>query len=250
MKNFSYALIALMCFNLSHAQSDISSTSNHFVNTQWINMSMGAEAIGTGALSANPDLMNAIKQSQLFDLNWGKATMKLNDNFEIVEARYNPFNDAIEIKQNDKIVELPKSNNREIKFIDRRITYQAKSYYGSDGKIYTSYFIVNNMADDVTVLKKEWIEENPNYGKRLNAYMNVVVVTEQFKRKDYYYFIDENNMLFLLTTDRNLINNMYPNHAKSIIKYIRTNKLRSDDENDLITLAKYIKTLQDENSGM
>jgi hypothetical protein len=239
-----------MCFNLSHAQSDISSTSNHFVNPQWTNMSMGAGAVGTGVLSANPDLMNAIKQSQLFDLNWGKATMKVNESFEIVEARYNPFNDAIEIKQNDKIVELPKSNNREIKFIDRNMTYQAKSYYGSDGKIYTSYFIVNNMSADVTVLKKEWIEENPNYGKRLNAYMNVVVVTEQFKRKDYYYFIDENNMLILLTTDRSLIKNLYPDNAQSIIKYIRANKLKSDNENDLMTLAKYIKTLQDENSGM
>lgn len=250
MKNFMYSLIALTCFNLSYAQSDISSSPNQFFNPQWLNMSMGEEVIGTRVLSTNPYLLNAIKQSGLFDLNWEKAEIMVNDNFQIVEARFIPFYDAIEIKQEGKIFEFAKVNNSNIKFINTNVTYQAKSFYGSDGKIHTSYFIVNNLTDDTTLLKKEWLEQNPNYGKRLNTYMDVVVVSEQFKRKDYYYFIDDNNRLFYLTADRSLIKNLYPDHAKSIINYIRSNKLKSDDENDLMTLAKYIKTIKSENSGM
>lgn len=239
----------LMFINLCHAQSDISST-NYYFNPQFVNMSVGSEAVWTKVLSDNPDLLHAVKQSQLFDLNWEKTEMKVNENFQIVEARYNPYSDAIEIKKDGKIFEFAKVNNRNIKFIDTDVTYQAKSFYGSDGKIYTSYFIISKFADDTTLLKKEWIEENPAYGKRLNAYMDVVVVSEQFTRKDYYYFIDDNNRLFHLTTDRRLIKDIYPDNAESIIKYIRTNKLSSDNENDLMTLARYIKTLQSDNAGM
>lgn len=250
MKKYIHSLIILMFFNFCLAQSDVSTTPNQFINAQWVNMSMGSEVFWTKTLSDNPDLINDIKQSGLIDLNWEKAKMEINENFQVVEARYNPFNDVIEVKQDGKIFEFAKVNNRNIKFIDTDVTYQAKSFYGSDGKIYTSYFIVNNLADDTALLKKEWLEQNPDFGKRLNTYMNVVIVSEQFKKKDYYYFIDDDNRLCYLTTNRSFIKNMYPDNAEFIWKFIRANKLKSDDENDMMTLAKYIKTLKSENTGM
>jgi hypothetical protein len=184
---------------------------------------------------------------QLLDLKWEKAEVEFNNNYQLVEARYNPFIDAIEIKQDDKIFELAKSNNRKIKFTDTNITYQAKSYYGSDNKIYSSYFIVNNQADDITVLKREWIEFNESYQKTDLKYPSVVRNKEKYNKRNFYYFIDDNNRLFLLTTNRRDIKKMFPENAKSIINFITANKLTSDTEKDMTTLAAYIYSLKREN---
>jgi hypothetical protein len=246
MKNITYTLIAFFIFDVCNAQI---SSSGSFFNPNFSDVSWSA-AFFDGRPIDNQNVMNAVRKSQLFDLNWETAEIKVGENFQIVEARYNPFNDAIEIKQDDKIFEFAKVNNRNIEFIDTDVTYRAKSFYGSDGKIYTSYFVVNSLADDTTVLKKEWFEVNKFYGESISKYPSVVYDTEKFKKKDYYYFIDENNRIFYLTTDRSLIKNLYPDYAKSIINYIRSNKLKSDDENNMMTLARYIKTLKSEHIGM
>jgi hypothetical protein len=229
MKRFYCTCIVLAFFNFSTAQD------------MW---GFNTEMLSGNDYMAADDRRNSfyttleysVKRSD--ELNWQNLSLSANGEQQTVVVRYNPIKDAIEIKDANKIYEIAKRHNVSVTFAETNVTYQAKSYYGDDGKIYTSYFIVDSSFDDVGVLKKESFKRDERrWRKRRNG-------TIRFNKIDMYYIIDGNNKLFYLTTDRATIRKSFPDRAPSIIKYIRKNKLRESRYDDIIKLAKYIKTFE------
>jgi hypothetical protein len=229
MKRFYCTCIVLASFNFSLAQE----TSQH--QTAWFN---GDHYMATEDLRQTfyAKLMYSVERSD--ELNWQNLSLSANGKQQIVVARYNPIKDAIEIKDPDKIYEIAKRHDLSVTFSETNVTYQAKSYYGDDGKIYTSYFIVDDSFEDLGILKRESFKgDKRRWRTRRDG-------TIRFKKIDMYYIIDKNNMLFYLTTDRATLRKSFPDQAPSIIKYIRKNKLSESRYDDIIMLAKYIKTFE------
>jgi hypothetical protein len=223
MKNITYTLIAFLIFNFCNAQGDLIIQSS-----------------GLGWVHSAPDYEGKkFNITQFFDLEkWEKAEIEKN---QLVEARYNPFDDAIEIKQGDTIFELAKSNNRKVKFND--ITYQAKSYYGRDDKIHTHYFII---TEEPNVFKKVSFERDFSKPKTTLQYPSAVTNPPSYIKKYFYYFINDDNRLFGLTTKRKYIKEAFPEQAKSIINFSKVNNLNSNNEKDMIRLFQYIQSLNNE----
>lgn len=238
MKTITYILITLVSFNFCNAQS-------HRVSTDFeSSLNLG----GDPAFDYERVLLNAVKKSELFNLDWQSAEIKLNDNPQLVKARYNPFIDAMEINKDDKIFELAKRNNQNITFLDTGISYQARSYFATDGKIYTTYFIVDTSAADTTILKREVIETSSQ--KKALSYLGVNGEQSKLTKVYFYYVIDDSNRLYQLTTNRRDLKKMFPDDAKSIISFIKTHNIRSNNKEDLITLAGFINSPKNETLGM
>lgn len=230
MTNFYHTFIAIAFFNLSIAQG----ISVH--ETALNNSPRNMASLGEERNVFYAELEYSINRSD--ELKWQNLSLSADGEQQTVVARYNPIKDAIEIKEGDKIYEIAKRHNLSVTFVETNVTYQAKSYYSYDGKIYTSYFIVDNSFEDLGVLKRESFERDERrWRKQRNG-------TIRFNKIDTYYIIDENNTLFSLTTDRPSLRKSFPDQAPSIIKYIKKNKLSESSYDDIIKLAKYIKNLQ------
>jgi hypothetical protein len=106
--------------------------------------------------------------------------------------------------------------------------------------IYNSYFIVDDFAEELGVLKKEGFTKTK---AKQSQYFSTQKEGVEIVKNDVYYLINNDNKLFHLTTNRRVIKKSFPEDASSIIKYIKKNKLRESNYDDIIELAKYIKTL-------
>lgn len=230
MEKLIYTIVALVFFNLCTAQ--VSSINTHQHQTAMLNSDQYVTVKDLNN-SFYTTLAYSLERSD--ELNWQTLRLSANGEQQTVLARYNPNKDAIEIKDDEKIYEIVKRHNVSVTFVETNVTYQAKSYYGVDGKIYTSYFIVDNYFEDLGVLKRESFKgDERRWRKRRDG-------TIRFIKIDTYYIIDESNRLFYLTTDRRTIRKSFPDQASSIIKYIKKNKLTESRYDDMITLARYIK---------
>ena len=167
------------------------------------------------------------------ELKWKQATILLNNEPKTVSARYNVLYDDIEVKDNNKTYKLVERPHLNVTFSETNETYQYISYYGNDGHVYSSYFIVDDLSDELGVFKKQSFKKS-----RDRYYGNYKVV------KDYmYYMLDANNKLCHLTTNRRTIKKAFPEEADAILNFVKKNKINKRNQNDLISLARYINSL-------
>lgn len=232
MRNFYINLVCLMICGFVFSQSSTTvALSDPTINNQFGMPSFADE-------ERQAELIAAIKNSE--DLQWSKALISSEGELKEVIARYNPLNDEIEIKEGENFYQLLKADNLLITFESTGKKYQLKSYNGDDNQIYKSYFLVNTMNDTDYILKKESYEMVKTNKK--TPYNSVRLNRRVLTKKNHFY-LWHNNELFYLSTNRTLIRRNYPDYKKEIIKYTRKHKLNSKNEEDLVKLATYIKSL-------
>ncbi len=232
MRNFYINLVCLMICGFVFSQSSTTvALSDPTINNQFGMPSFADE-------ERQAELIAAIKNSE--DLQWSKALISSEGELKEVIARYNPLNDEIEIKEGENFYQLLKTDNLLITFESTGKKYQLKSYNGDDNQIYKSYFLVNTMNDTDYILKKESYEMVKTNKK--TPYNSVRLNRRVLTKKNHFY-LWHNNELFYLSTNRTLIRRNYPDYKKEIIKYTRKHKLNSKNEEDLVKLATYIKSL-------
>ncbi|MBO6632837.1 MAG: hypothetical protein JJ936_15035, partial [Psychroserpens sp.] len=65
-----------------------------------------------------------------------------------------------------------------------------------------------------------------------------------YKENVKYFFVDHNSNLIALSTNKKDVKSLYASKSDEIWSFIRKNKLKKDDLNDLATLAVYMKVIQ------
>ena len=233
MKNFVCTFITLVVFNMSYGQ--------------WAYLGTTEAGFGVRSEIAEEIKNEKLKRSilDLSEYRWQNVNISLNGKKDSIIARYNPITDAVEIKENNDIATIAKRNNMRFTFTESNFTYQVKSYYGNDNKIYMSHFLVDEFSDELGIYKKEVFKfSEPKKSK----YISLEIKEEELDRSKIYYIIDSSNKLFYLTLDRNTIRKSFPKNAREIIKFIKKHKLRENNKSDLITLARYLQNLQTKKS--
>ncbi|MDG5492389.1 hypothetical protein [Psychroserpens sp. SPM9] len=236
MKNLILITLSLFVGNLVNSQSS-STNCTLTTNTNHCNSANNFPALTPSFL----DVQFSDVYYKSDELKWKKATLLINNQPKIVSARYNALYDAIEVKNNNKIYKLKERPNLNIAFLESNETYQYISYYGDDGLVYSSYFIVDHLSDELGVFRKQAFQ------KARDRYLGT---DSKIEITDVYYMLDQNNKLVHLTTSKRTIKKAFPDKAAAIIKFVKTNNINKRKQEDLITLARYIKSLiQDKNLG-
>lgn len=163
---------------------------------------------------------------------------------EIFQLRYNAVSDEMEIIGNDKNSTQAINKNIDgisITFLSNNKTYKVYNYINNSGIVNRGYFIdLSNTNSDIKLL----IKESKVYVKRkpaLNSYQETKPA--QFKREDDTYYILSNNTAQELPKKGKDIAGLFPEHTKTILTYIKSEKIKTNREEDLIKLVNYINTL-------
>jgi hypothetical protein len=230
MKKLFTAFIVLVCFNLSFSQQIAYEPVFYPLNEMFENIE------------------NEVFTQRIIDLDefrWQLVDMSFNGKSEKqIMGRFNPITDAVEIKENDNIKVVVKRNDLRIAFTETNTTYQAKSYYGDDDKIYTTYFLVDEFSDELGLYKKQTFHSvKPNSTK----YIDIRKQENEIKKGELFFIIDKNNRLLQLTTNRRVIRKSFPKNAPLIINFIKDNNLVEKEKSDIVALARFVNSLQFKN---
>lgn len=162
----------------------------------------------------------------------------------IFNLRYNAYNDIIEIQKSANEIEALYKD-----LVDVTVTILNKSYRAYDYKDTSTnaqkrgYFVVvsNGEAGQKPLLIKEriiFIEKKPaksSYNQTKPA---------QYKRKsDQYYTLNDNGSAINLPSNKKDLANAFPKHTKDVLNFIKSNKIKTSKQEDLIKLINYINTL-------
>ncbi len=206
----------------------------------------------------NNDLLNQVTNQQLIsstksNINNIKGSPYINQKFlpvtidklsgKNLSARYNAFNDEIEIKKgssNINYVLNKKSKFSKIQFISSKVSYEAHHYI-ENNKNKHGYLAQLNPTGNYLLLKKQhitFIEAKPSktgYDKETPA---------QFKKtKDKYFIKISDDKIIELQKNKKDFAKLFPKHEKEILSYIKKQNINIKKEIDLIKLVKYINTL-------
>ena len=163
---------------------------------------------------------------------------------KIVKARYNAYDDEIEIRiDEDNIQNFNKNiKNVIITFLLDDTVYTSLKYIDSDDGLQTGYFITLTEANSKTklYLKKEirFVKAKPaQTGYDINK-------PAEFKNNNDVYFVSINGAYAReLPTKKKEIVKLFPENSKVILDYIKENKIKTSRESDLINLINYINSI-------
>ena len=165
---------------------------------------------------------------------------------KIFSLRYNAFNDIIEVKKSETEIEAlnKQLSNVTITFTNGNKSYRAFNYIDEDSNQQKrGYFVIVSDADEgkKPLLLKERIvfiekqKAKTSYDKTKPA---------QYKRKsDQYFTLDDNGIAIELPSNKKDLAKTFPKHSKDILSFIKSNKIKTSKEEDLIQLINYINTL-------
>jgi hypothetical protein len=163
---------------------------------------------------------------------------------KIVKARYNAYDDEIEIRiDEDNIQNFNKNiKNVFITFLVDDTVFTTLKYINPNDGLQTGYFVTLTEANTKAklYLKKEirFVEAKPavsGYDRNKPA---------EFKSKNDTYFISINDAYAreLPSKKKDLVK-LFPENSKEISAFIKDNKIKTSRETDLITLIDYINSI-------
>lgn len=192
-------------------------------------------------------------QGELFGqkMNFGdiKGTPYLNDEFiegDVVSTsntkyvgiplRYNCYSDQMEFKGEDgKPIAVENSIVKSVIIDGKEFIYSA---YSNGNKIHRSYFEIIK-AGDISLLKK--YETRFNEAQPAKAYQDPVPA--MFKETIPQYYFKQGKSEALKITKAKEFLKMLPEHQDKMHKYLKENKLKMNNEDDLIKLFDHYNTL-------
>jgi hypothetical protein len=164
-----------------------------------------------------------------------------------LQARYNGYNgdmEVLDVATGDVFVLNKQVDNYEVTFIGDDKTYKIYNYIDEDGYISKEFFIKLMNNNNISLLKKENVQF---LGERIAVSTYDKPRNASYKRAndDYYIKIsnDDDQNAIILPNKKKDIANLFPKHSKTILTYIKENKIKTSREEDLIKLLNYISTL-------
>ncbi len=234
MKNILIAsLLMSFCFNISTAQEEYVADINQIGNTG------GSLMLSTAKPRTNINVEGTpyITESY-FPI---KLTSFEERNFQ---ARYNGYNGDMEVLDVDKgsVFVLNKNfNNYKVDFIGLNKTYKVFKYVDDSGVLSNDFFVVLTSNNNLKLLKKENVKF---YGERIATSTYDKPRKANYKRgNDEYYIVIGDTNAQPFSTRKKDIAKQFSGSSKKILDYIKTNKLKTSKDEDLIQVINYISTL-------
>lgn len=181
-----------------------------------------------------------------------KGSKYLNDNFvrakisdfedKVFAVRYDIYNDQMEFQGGNNQVYVMNKNERtrKITFLDTNDAYLIFDYVGDNGEIRSGYFSALTANNSYQLLKKNkviFIEE------KASATGYDAPKPAMFKKtKDRHYVIINGAPAILVDTNKKRFSAQFKGQQKEVLTYIKKNKIRLNDDNDLIKLVKFLNS--------
>lgn len=234
MKNIIIAgLLLSFCFNISVAQDEYVTDLNQIGNTGGSLMLSTAKPRTNINVEGSPYITESyfpIKLTSFEDRNF--------------QARYNGYNGDMEVLDVDKgnVFVLNKNfNNYEVDFIGLNKTYKVFKYVDENGILSNDFFIVLTSNNNLKLLKKENVKY---YGERVATSTYDRPRKASYKRgNDEYYIVIGDTNAQPFSTRKKDIARQFSSSSKEILNFIKSNKLNTSKDEDLIKVVNYISTL-------
>lgn len=174
-------------------------------------------------------------------LNENFTPAKINDISETKLVRFDAFEDRVEIMVDEnKVVVLPDTEPYTITLLDGSDKlFETKSYINDKGNPKTSFFELIAKKENYRLYLKEKVE----FSKAVKAQGYQASKPAMFvKQKRIYYITDfkakSDQLLRIPFKVRNFLD-LFPNHSKSIKKFIKDHKLKIDKGDDLVEILEF-----------
>jgi hypothetical protein len=177
-----------------------------------------------------------IKGSPYLNENFTKSTLIMNNNEKIeIKLRYNIFSDSLQIEQKGKILNLNKNNNIKEVIIDGR---------------YFCFIALDNSLSK-TIVEKIYDYKLRIYLKHQVSYKKAQIAKSATDSK-HNRFVNQTPKLYLKTPfNGSLIRirkakdfaKIFPRSSSEIKKFIKKNKIKIGNKEQLIQLARYIEQI-------
>jgi hypothetical protein len=158
----------------------------------------------------------------------------------LVLVRYNPQSDEVEIAYEDKILILPKRKEFSQVALKSGQNILLLNYVDvRESNIYGYLFELNPNSKTSLYLRQRAIiipEREPQ-----NSYENYSPARYSNQDNEYY-FIYKNEIVSFPSKKKDLVN-MFPDKKKEIENFLKINKLKFKDQEDLIKIATYLDSL-------
>ena len=174
-------------------------------------------------------------------LNENFTPAKINDISETKLVRFDAFEDRVEIMVDEnKVVILPDKTPFTISLLDGSDKlFETKSYLDEKGNLKTSFFELLSIQENYRLYLKEKIE----FSKAVKAQGYQDAEPAIFKKQHGTYFITDfkgqSDQLLSIPSNFSKFLKFLPNHSKSMKMFIKTNKLKIDQDVDLLTIFDF-----------
>lgn len=152
---------------------------------------------------------------------------------EVVLAKYNMFSDEVEFMQGDKVLSFPKS--KEYSKIHFLTSNNSLIWLDKIGDHSGYFFVLNNGKNKLLRKNKvKFTDAKPaatSYSEALPAKFSNMPLA--------YFILTEKNELVPLKNSKEIAN-FFPTEKEKINAFIKTNKIKTDKEPDLIKLVTFI----------
>jgi hypothetical protein len=213
--------ISLLFTDFAFSQSDSEQTLRHATSvTSFDARSRDVE----GSIYINDELLPA----------------KLSNSEIIYAARYDAYQDEMEIQRDGKLFYLPKTFDVTITFLNSNKTYQVYSY-DDKGTLRAGYFAMLEKGEKISLLNREKIkfveEVMPKSGYEKYK-------PPMLKRESDQFFIGyKNNTTVPLPKKKDEILALFSSKANEVQSYAKSNKLGFKKSEDLIEIFRFYNSL-------
>ncbi len=196
-------------------------------------------------------------QSRMLVINDGNSKAKtngspyVNENFtpiritqfkdKIYSARYNAFINEMEVTlENAKVIALNPNSDYVVTFTTTNKVYKAVNYVDDNEVSKKGFLVLLSENEKCSLFKEERIKF---YEKTVATTSYDKEIAAKYKRVDDNYYIKLGDKTTFLPQRKKDFLKLFPNEEKKLSTYMKKNKLNPKNEDELISVIKYLSTL-------
>lgn len=160
---------------------------------------------------------------------------------KLYSARFNASNGVLEVKiNNEKVISLDRKAEFEVVFTSTNKTYRAVDYIDQNSNSRREFLVVFSEDKNYSLFKEERIK----YFEKVEAISSYQQdKPARFKRDDDLYYLKLNNKTNFVPQRKKDFLKAFPKQSKKLKSYMKKNKLNPKNEDELITIIKYLSTI-------
>lgn len=212
-------------------------TASNLVYSQSVYVDVATER---GLMSKNISAKVDAVGSPYVDEAYKPIRLKGYDN-QIYSGRYNGYNGEMEVDLGgNQLIALDTSADVEVIFTQTNKTYRTYSFVTDNGISKRGFLAVVEEGNNYALLKEEIIKYYEGE-KATSSYERDKPA--KFRREDdKFYILLNGEVKFLPQREKDLLK-AFPKNSKAIKDYIKSNKLKTKREEDLISISAFLATL-------
>ncbi len=160
---------------------------------------------------------------------------------KIYSARYNAFINEMEVTlENAKVIALNPNSDYVVTFTTTNKVYKAVNYVDDNEVSKKGFLVLLSENEKCSLFKEERIKF---YEKTVATTSYDKEIAAKYKRVDDNYYIKLGDKTTFLPQRKKDFLKLFPNEEKKLSTYMKKNKLNPKNEDELISVIKYLSTL-------